>query len=71
MLEGGARTLSAVTQAVVERLPAEERFVAAGRVAEAVAKLAKTESARERTWAPADPGIWIEEWSVERAASGS
>lgn len=70
-LEGGARTLSAVTQAVVERLPVEERFVAAGRVAESVAKLAKTESARERAWAPADAGIWIEEWSVERSASGS
>jgi len=70
-LDRGARTLSAVTQAVVERLPVDERFVAAGRVAEAVAKLAKTESAHERAWAPADAGIWIEEWSVERSASGS
>ncbi len=71
VLEGGARTLSAVTQAVVARLPAEERFVAAGRVAEAVAKLAKTESARERAWTSADAGFLIEEWSVERAAGGS
>jgi chromosome partition protein MukF len=71
VLERGARTLSAVTQAVVERLPAGERFVAAGRVAEAVAKLAKTESARERAWTLADAGFLIEEWSVERAAGGS
>jgi len=70
-LDAGARTLSAVTRAVVERLPVEERFVGAGRVAETVAKLAKAESARERSWASADAGILIEEWSVERNASGS
>jgi chromosome partition protein MukF len=70
-LDGGARTLSAVTRAVVERLPVEERFIGVGRVAETVAKLAKAESARERTWAPADAGISIEEWSLERSANGS
>lgn len=70
-LAAGARTLSAVTRAVIERLPEEERFVAAGRVAEAVATLAQAESARERPWAPADEGILVEEWSVERSAGGS
>jgi chromosome partition protein MukF len=70
-VEGGARSLSAVTRAIVEQLPAEERYVAAGRVAEAVTKVAKAASAREREWTPADEGIWIEEWSVERSANGS
>ncbi len=70
-VEGGARSLSAVTRAVVEQLPLEERYVAAGRVAEVVTQVARARSAREREWAPADEGIWIEEWSVERSASGS
>jgi len=65
-LDDGARTLSAVTQAVVERLPAGERFASAGRVAEAVTKLASAESAHERPWQQVDEGIWIEEWSLER-----
>jgi chromosome partition protein MukF len=65
-LDDGARTLSAVTQAVVSNLPAEERFASAGRVAEAVTKLASAESARERSWQRVDDGIWIEEWSLER-----
>jgi len=65
-LEDGARTLSAVTQAVVGRLPADERFASAGRVAEAVTKVASAESARERSWQRVDDGIWIEEWSLER-----
>jgi hypothetical protein len=63
--------LSAVTRAVLERLPPEERYVATGRVAEAVTKLAKAASAREREWAAADEGIMIEEWSVERTANGA
>ena len=70
-VDGGARTLSAVTRAVLEQLPQVERYVAAGRVAEAVTKLAKAASARERAWAPAGEGISIEEWSVERSANGS
>ena len=70
-LDEGASTLSAVTRAIVECLPEGERFVAAGRVAEVVTKLAKTESARERAWIAADAGILIEEWSVERSANGS
>ncbi len=65
-LDGGARTLSAVTEAVVATLPPEERFASAGRVAEAVTKVASAESARERSWQRVDDGIWIEEWSLER-----
>ena len=70
-VEAGARTLSAVTRSVLERIAPDERYVAAGRVAEALTKLAKAASARERAWAPADEGLLIEEWSVERSANGT
>jgi hypothetical protein len=70
-VDGGARTLSAVTRAVLDELPPDERYVATGRVAEAVTKLAKAASAREREWTEANAGIWIEEWSVERSAKGA
>ncbi|HEY3493092.1 MAG TPA: condensin subunit MukF [Polyangiaceae bacterium] len=65
VLDQGARTLSSVTQAVVETLPEGERFAAAGRVAEVAARLSHAESARERPWAQADQGLWVEEWSLE------
>jgi chromosome partition protein MukF len=68
-VESGARTLSAVTRAVLERLPADQRYVAAGRVADVVTKLAKAASSREREWTPADEAISIEEWSLERSAN--
>ena len=63
-LDDGARTMSAVTQAVVERLPEAERFSSAGRVAEVVTRLTDAASARERSWQRVDEGIWIEEWAL-------
>ncbi|HSU40498.1 MAG TPA: condensin subunit MukF, partial [Polyangiaceae bacterium] len=65
-LDDGARTLSAVPQAVVERLPEAERFSSAGRVAEVVTRLTDAESARERPWQRVEEGIWIEEWALGR-----
>jgi chromosome partition protein MukF len=70
-LDGGAQTLSAVTQAVVERLPQAERFSSAGRVAEVVTRLAAVESEHERPWERVDEGIYIEEWALERGPSES
>lgn len=67
-LDRGSRTLSSVTRAVVEALPAAERFAAAGRVAEVASRLAQAESARERPWTRADEGLWVEEWSLAPAA---
>jgi hypothetical protein len=57
-----------VTQAVVETLPAGERFAAAGRVAEVASRLSQAESARERPWARADEDLWVEEWSLAPSA---
>jgi chromosome partition protein MukF len=65
-LDDGARTLSAVTQAVVGRLPQAERFSSAGRVAEVVTRLAAAESAHERAWERVDDGLFVEEWSLAR-----
>lgn len=68
-VDAGARTLSAVTRAVIERLPREDRYLAAGQVAEVVTTLTKAASTREREWGRADDEIWIEEWSLERSAN--
>jgi chromosome partition protein MukF len=45
------------------------RFRAAGRVAQAVAKLARTRSERERPWLPVDETFAIEEWILPRKES--
>jgi chromosome partition protein MukF len=47
-------------------MPEDERFRAAGRVAQAVAKLARTKSDRERPWLPVDDAFAIEEWTLPR-----
>jgi chromosome partition protein MukF len=75
-LDAGAASLRDVTAQVTAEMPEEERFRAAGRVAQVVAKLARTRSERERPWLPVDEAFAIEEWSLpEResavAASGS
>jgi chromosome partition protein MukF len=63
-VKAGARGLSEVTERVLAKLPVEDRFLAAGRVAEALAKLEETERERERPWLPLSDGMTIEEWTV-------
>jgi len=63
-LDAGALSLRDVTQQVTAELPEDERFRAAGRVAQVVAKLARTRSERERPWLPVDEAFAIEEWSL-------
>lgn len=63
-VKAGARGLSEVTEYVLAKLAPEERFLAAGRVAEALAKLEETERERERPWLPVSDGMTIEEWKV-------
>jgi chromosome partition protein MukF len=65
-LDGGAASLRDVTAQVTSELPPEERFRAAGRVAQAVAKLARTQAERERPWLPVDDAFAIEEWALPR-----
>ncbi|MDQ3371056.1 MAG: condensin subunit MukF, partial [Myxococcota bacterium] len=63
-LDGGARSLSAVTAQVTAELPASERFVEAGRIAHTIAQLARVMSAIERPWVPAGEDLEVEEWRV-------
>jgi chromosome partition protein MukF len=69
-LDAGAESLRDVTAQVTSELPEEERFRAAGRVAQAVAKLARTEAERERPWLAVDEAFAIEEWSLPRRGAG-
>jgi chromosome partition protein MukF len=63
-LDGGATALSAVTGEVTTELPAMERFVEAGRVAQTVARLARAASAIERPWVPVGDDLLIEDWTL-------
>ncbi len=63
-LGAGATALSAVTGEVTAELPAPERFVEAGRVAQSVAKLAHASSAIERPWVAVGDDLEIEDWSI-------
>ncbi len=63
-LDGGAAALSAVTGEVTAELPAMERFVEAGRVAQTVARLARASSAIERPWVAVGADLVIEDWAV-------
>jgi chromosome partition protein MukF len=63
-LDAGALSLRDVTAQVTAELPEDERFRAAGRVAQIVARLARTHSDRERPWLAVDEAFAIEEWSL-------
>ncbi len=65
-LDAGAASLRDVTAQVTAELPEDERFRAAGRVAQVVARLARTRSERERPWLPVDEAFAIEEWTLPR-----
>ncbi len=65
-IDAGAESLRDVTALVTSEMPEAERFRAAGRVAQAVAKLARTHSDRERPWLPVDEAFAIEEWTLPR-----
>lgn len=70
-LAEGATGLQQITERVTGELPNEERFIAAGRVAQAVARLRKPSSERERPWLPVADGLLIEEWAVGEARGRS
>jgi chromosome partition protein MukF len=65
-LDAGAASLREVTAQVTSELPEAERFRAAGRVAQVVARLARTRSDRERPWLPVGDAFAIEEWTLPR-----
>ena len=63
-LLAGSAGLSEVTRQVSAQTPEAERFVTAGRVAQAVAKLARTTQDRDRPWRSVQEGLVIEEWAI-------
>lgn len=63
-LSAGAQSLADVTERVSSLVDPEERFVTAGRVAQASAGLAWAASERERRWVRVEGQIEIEDWAL-------
>jgi chromosome partition protein MukF len=66
-LLAGSAGLCEVTQQVSSETPEAERFVTAGRVAQAVARLARTTQDRDRPWRSVQEGLVIEDWAITSA----
>jgi chromosome partition protein MukF len=66
----GARGLRAITEKLTAEVPREERFVLAGRIAGALAKVSAPSARAERPWLAVDAALQIEEWREEEASSG-
>jgi chromosome partition protein MukF len=66
----GAATLVDVTARVLPMLPENVRFVAAGRVAEIVARLGAVDGERERPWRHVRERLEIEDWRVVNREAG-
>jgi chromosome partition protein MukF len=66
----GSTGLRDVTLQVSTETPLELQFVTAGRVAQVVARLARTTHDRDRPWLSVQKGLVIEEWTIERAGAG-
>ena len=60
-----------VTGEVTGELPAPERFVEAGRVAQTVARLARAASAIERPWVAVGDDLEIEDWALAARPGGA
>lgn len=65
-IEEGATTLADVAARVLPALPEAIHYVAAGRIAHAVAQAGRVRSQRERPWAAVGARLEIEDWSVAR-----
>lgn len=68
-LDRGSLGLCEVTQQVDAETPSELRFVTAGRVAQVVARLARTTVARDRPWVSVNESLVIEEWQLAKGGA--
>ena len=68
-LSRGSTGLCDVTQQVNAETPSELQFVTAGRVAQVVARLARTTHDRDRPWVRVQEGLVIEEWNIAKVGS--
>ena len=64
-LAAGSTGLCAVTQQVSAETAVGEQFVTAGRVAQVVARLARTTQDRDRPWRSVREDLVIEDWTIE------
>ncbi|MBA2660762.1 MAG: condensin subunit MukF [Bradymonadaceae bacterium] len=64
-LDAGALSLSEVLEWVLPELGANERFRAAGRIAELLARTTRISSPWERSWVPVGTELEVEEWTVD------
>lgn len=69
-LQAGAASLADVTSRVLAKLAGPE-YAAAGRVADAVARLGRVNADRERPWVPVREQLEIEDWNVRRRGGES
>jgi chromosome partition protein MukF len=60
----GLLTLAEVTARILPALPEASRYLATGRVAEALARTVPVQSARERPWAAVEERLEIEDWAL-------
>jgi chromosome partition protein MukF len=65
-LARGSAGLCDVTQQVSAETASELQFVTAGRVAQVVARLARTTHDRDRPWVSVNDGLVIEEWQIAK-----
>jgi len=68
-LSRGSNGLCDVTQQVSAETPDELQFVTAGRVAQVVARLARTTIDRDRPWVRVHDGLVIEEWKLAKGGA--
>jgi chromosome partition protein MukF len=64
-LDDGFDTLAAVTEQVLTALPDDRHYVATGRTADALARLARVRAERERPWRTVHEWLEIEDWIVQ------
>jgi hypothetical protein len=65
----GSSGLCEVTQQVNAETEAGLQFVTAGRVAQVVARLARTTHDRDRPWVSVSDDLVIEEWQIAKGAA--
>lgn len=64
-IDEGAATLAEVTTRVLPHMPESLHYAVAGRVADAVGRLARVHGEHERPWALVLSRLEVEEWTVE------
>jgi chromosome partition protein MukF len=68
-LARGSSGLCDVTRQVSAQTASELQFVTAGRVAQVVARLARTTHGRDRQWVSVNEGLVIEEWQIAKGGA--